>query len=314
VTPYSGPDTSAGELDGSCSDVAGNQAEPIRFNFAYDATAPGVVGTPDRAPDHNGWYNHSVTIAWSDEAGDACDPGTVTFSGPDSATASVTGTCIDTAGNTGTGTFSFKYDATAPVVSITTPAEGGIFILHANVASAYECTDDTSGVDMCSAPVPSGQNIDTNSVGEHTFGISAMDAAGNAAGDSNAYRVQYASVGPCAGVTGHQILAPINADGSSVHKQNSTVPAKFRVCDANGVAITAPGVVQSFRVITITSGGSTSDVDQPVPSTSAHESFRAGDQQWIYNISTKSFTAGSKYGFRISLDDGTAIDFSFTVR
>ena len=49
----------------------------------------------------------------------------------------------------------------------------------------------------------------------------------------------------CSGGAGHQILQPINIDGSSVFKQGSTVPAKFRVCDASGNSLGTPGVVTS---------------------------------------------------------------------
>ena len=54
--------------------------------------------------------------------------------------------------------------------------------------------------------------------------------------------VLYATSGMCAGDVGHQIRQPINLDGSSVWKQNATVPAKFAVCDANGVSIGTAGL------------------------------------------------------------------------
>src|SRR5205823_4611742 len=49
--------------------------------------------------------------------------------------------------------------------------------------------------------------------------------------------ITYVTSGMCAGDVGHQIRQPINVDGSSVWRQGSTVPAKFAVCDANGVSI-----------------------------------------------------------------------------
>ncbi len=61
--------------------------------------------------------------------------------------------------------------------------------------------------------------------------------------------VQYATGGTCYGGPGHTILQPINADGTSVFKQKSTVPAKFRVCDAYGNSIGTPGVVTSFKLV-----------------------------------------------------------------
>jgi len=41
----------------------------------------------------------------------------------------------------------------------------------------------------------------------------------------------------CLGSPGHQILAPIRADGTRTFEAGNHVPAKFRVCDANGVSV-----------------------------------------------------------------------------
>ena len=67
----------------------------------------------------------------------------------------------------------------------------------------------------------------------------------------------------CLGAAGRTILQPINADGSSVFKQGSTVPAKFRVCDAKGNSIGTPGVVASFKQIQ-TINGIESTVNEPL--------------------------------------------------
>jgi hypothetical protein len=66
--------------------------------------------------------------------------------------------------------------------------------------------------------------------------------------------VQYAVGGLCGGDAGHQILQPINVDGTSVFNGKSTSPAKFRVCNANGVSIGTPGVVSDFRIVGIIAG------------------------------------------------------------
>jgi hypothetical protein len=52
--------------------------------------------------------------------------------------------------------------------------------------------------------------------------------------------------GSCGGSDpGGVILPPINTDGSSVYKRKagSTIPVKFKVCDANGNSISDPNVV-----------------------------------------------------------------------
>lgn len=128
--------------------------------------------------------------------------------------------------------------------------------------------------------------------------------------------VRYAAAGTtCAGGPGHQILQPVNSDGTSVFKQGRTVPAKFRVCDANGQSIGAAGVVQDFRLTQIISG-TTSDVNENVPSTTPDTAFRwdASGQQWMFNISTAGQDAQKTYVYAITLNDGTTISFRYGLR
>ncbi len=128
--------------------------------------------------------------------------------------------------------------------------------------------------------------------------------------------VIYASAGMCNGDAGHQILQPINNDGTSVFKQGSTVPAKFRVCDANGNSIGTPGVVSSFRLVKTVAGTVVSYVDEAVVSTTPDTAFRwdPTSQQWIFNINTKPLSAGNTYYYDITLNDGTHILFLFGLR
>jgi hypothetical protein len=128
-------------------------------------------------------------------------------------------------------------------------------------------------------------------------------------------QVSYASGGMCLDNLGHQILQPVDADGSSVFKQKSTVPAKFRVCDANGASIGTPGVVASFKLIQ-TISGTVTDVDEAVDSTTPDNAFRwdPSAQQWIFNMNTKSLSAGKTYVYRIVLNDQSNIDFRFGLK
>jgi hypothetical protein len=113
-------------------------------------------------------------------------------------------------------------------------------------------------------------------------------------------------------------LQPVNTDGSSVFKQGSTVPLKFRVCDASGHSVgptsSAPSVVSTFGLTkTMTGSGS---VNESTVSTTADTAFRwdSTAQQWIYNLSTKSLTAGNTYTYTITLNDGSAITVTFGLR
>jgi hypothetical protein len=127
--------------------------------------------------------------------------------------------------------------------------------------------------------------------------------------------IHYATGGTCLGSPGHQILQPIDNDGSSVFKQGSTVPAKFRVCDAAGHSIGTAGVVSSFRLVQ-TTNGTVTVVDEGVVSTTPDTAFRwsASDQQWIFNINTKNLSRNKTYFYRITLNDGSTIEFRFGLK
>ena len=129
--------------------------------------------------------------------------------------------------------------------------------------------------------------------------------------------VQYEPAGAaCAGDVGHEILQPINADGTSVYKQGQTVPAKFRVCDANGVSIGSTGVVSGFALTQTVAGTLTTNVEDIVDTNNPDTAFRfdTTNQQWIFNISTQNLAANSTYVYTITLNDGTTISFRYGLR
>jgi hypothetical protein len=129
--------------------------------------------------------------------------------------------------------------------------------------------------------------------------------------------VSYMSGGVCGGDAGHQILQPINANGTSVFNSKSTSPAKFRVCDANGVSIGTPGVVQKFSLYQIVNGTVITSVNETVDSTTPDAAFRWDPtaQQWIFNIDNKSLAGSNRtYYFQIALNDGTSILFNYGLK
>jgi hypothetical protein len=150
-----------------------------------------------------------------------------------------------------------------------------------------------------------------------SFGIQpsgASDANYTIAFLPGSLTVTYA-LGACLGEAGHTILQPVNADGTSVFKQKSTVPLKFRVCDAAGTSI-ANGVVSSFLLLQKTSGTATVDVNEAPISTTPDTTFRwdPSAQQWVFNLNTKNLQAGQTYRYQIGLADGTVIPFQFGLR
>jgi hypothetical protein len=176
---YSGPDSVAAAVGGSCADRAGNSRQ-ASFAMKYDATGPTVTGgSAARAPDANGWYNHPlvVSFAGSDATSGIESCGAPTYGGPDSATASVSGSCRDRAGNTsGAGSFSLKYDATAPeVVATASRAPNANGWYNSPLTVSFSASDPTSGVEACSAP----QAYDGPDAASASVVGSCRDRAGN---------------------------------------------------------------------------------------------------------------------------------------
>jgi hypothetical protein len=204
-------------------------------------------------------------------------------------------------------------------VTIASPAP--TLSLNQAVAASYSCVPALPGVTgaACTGTVASGSAIDTSAsqLGvQRTLSVCGTDTVGSASAARVQYTVQYAPAGACYGDAGRRILQPINADGTSVFKAGSTVPAKFRVCDANGVSIGSAGVVSSFRLVKTVSGTTVDYLDDAVISTTPDTAFRWDPlaQQWIYNISTKGMMKNRTYYYRIALNDGTSIDFNFGLK
>lgn len=229
-------------------------------------------------------------------------------------------------------------DNTPPGITTSFTIAGPPFILNGpNPTLNFTCTDPLlgdgsagSGIQVCGIstanvhnPPSMGPASFTGSDGPLSTAtpgpaapitISTQDVAGNTASTKVNYSILY-STGPCLGDAGHQILQPINADGTSVWKQGRTIPVKFRVCDANGNSIGAPGVISSFVLVQIISG-TVANVDETIDATVADSGFRFDPtaQQWIFNLSTKTQSAGVTYVWNINLNDGSTIAFQYGLR
>jgi hypothetical protein len=178
-TTYSGPDSGAASVGGTCTDKAGNRSATSAFALEYDAHGPSVTATPSRGADANGWYNHGVSISFSGT--DAVSGGVscvlpLSYSGPDDAAASVTGSCTDAAGNATLQTFGLEYDSRPPVVTATPgrAADSNAWYNHP-VTVSFSAVDGLSGVDSCVAP----QTYSGPDKGSASVNGSCQDEAGN---------------------------------------------------------------------------------------------------------------------------------------
>jgi hypothetical protein len=324
VEPVTGSFTFTAESAGqshifTVTDNAGNSASATVDNVNIDKTAPTASATATPPPNGYGWNNTSVTVSFSGADGlsgiQSCASPVILAT--EGAGQSASGTCTDKAGNVSAAATAsgISIDLTQPVVAVTGVTNGATYTLGAVPAAGCSTSDALSGVATSgslsvSGGVPPG-------VGTFTASCNgAVDKAGNSKNTSVTYTVQYATGGMCLGSAGHQILEPINWNGTSVFKQKSTVPAKFRVCDANGNSIGTPGVVTMFKITQDVVGTVSSGVNEPVDSTTPFTEFRwdPTSMQWIFNISTKGLSANHTYGFLITLNDGTTIPFVFGLK
>jgi hypothetical protein len=123
--------------------------------------------------------------------------------------------------------------------------------------------------------------------------------------------------GTCTGPNGpgRVILQPINADGTSVVKQGSTVPVKFTICDANGNPISNPMAVFGNTTGTITLlntvRGTVDNVNENTGGDIPDVAFRYSSGIWIFNMATTNMNKNTTYYFRIPLADGSYILFQF---
>ena len=93
-------------------------------------------------------------------------------------------------------------------------------------------------------------------------------------------------------------------DGSSIFKLGSTVPVKFQLRDAAGNFVTnAVAKLYLTKIDNAVEGSELEAVSTSAASTG--NLFRCADNQYIFNLGTKSLTAGT-WRLNIVLDDGTS--------
>jgi hypothetical protein len=183
LTPATQVTTEGGNqfLTGTCSDVAGNiasiQAGPINI----DRTPPVITLGNRPAANANGWNNSDVTITWNcaDQLSGPRQPTVSRTLSTDGANQSVTGTCIDVAGNTASASVTVNLDKTAPqITGQPTPAvpAGGWY--NGPVSVAFTCTDALSGIASGS---PQGNTTLTADTAGASVNGTCTDQAGNTA-------------------------------------------------------------------------------------------------------------------------------------
>jgi Galactose oxidase, central domain len=147
----------------------------------------------------------------------------------------------------------------------------------------------------------------------------AGDANHNGSNDSKNFAIGYADCSAAYG-PGNVILPPINNDGSSVfNKKGSTIPVKFRVCDAAGrpISVAAAVFAGTGGTLTMKSAvrGTVDAANESLTADIPDVAFRwDGTSQWIFNMATSNLIAGNTYVFSINLASGGTIQFQIGVK
>jgi hypothetical protein len=186
--------TTEGETSHTCTVNFSGGSSSSTATPKIDKTAPVAVGAAlARAPDSNGWFNHPVAAVFSGQDGVSglASCSSATYAGVDTATATLSGACTDVAGNSSGASIGFKYDATAPAVTVAPdrkPDAKGWY--RKPLTITFAGTDATSGIAACTAPTRyAGPDLPKAAV----VG-SCVDGAGNKADAGQAF--QYDATAP----------------------------------------------------------------------------------------------------------------------
>lgn len=281
----------------TCAATSAGGTDSQSITVKIDKTKPVITGTPSPLANLAGWNNTDVAVSFICAETGAVQSGIVTNTVADETlategagqSATNMGSCVDAAGNIAdSATVSgINIDKTIPVITVTTPADGGAYIFNQTVLADWSATDGLSGIDSAIGTIAQGNSIDTSSVGTKSFTVTATDLAGNTTSTTVSYKVIYNFGG---------FLSPLGP-GPKVFKAGSTIPVKFKLTDANGNSVGSVVASASLLGTSVATGCRYDDTDE----------------QYICNLKLPKEFFGS-YTIQVGLDDNTTYTKNITVK
>jgi microsomal dipeptidase-like Zn-dependent dipeptidase len=187
-------------------------------------------------------------------------------------------------------------DKKAPAVTVVSPAAGTpTFVVNQVVAADYSCRDDGSGIATCDGPIAAGANLDTTT-GAHAFTVTATDRVNHLTSVSHPYNVAFAV---CA-----------LYDSTVTKKAGSTVPIKLQLCDAGSANLSAASI--PVHAVGVTRMSTNTPVELANPDFDFRYDATLGG--YIFNLSTKGFSAGTYALLFTAGNDPTTHTATFAVR
>ncbi len=158
--------------------------------YVIDTTAPTITATVSPSANAAGWHNSTVTVTFTcaDNLSVSTCPASATVSS-DGTAQLVTGSAIDSAGNSTPISVSINLDRTAPSVEI--PAELPAAVASAALSFDAAISDSSSGLSGTTCNGVTAQTVGnpvtcslTLNKGRNVIVVAAMDIAGNVGSDS----------------------------------------------------------------------------------------------------------------------------------
>ena len=270
---------------------------PDQIPPVITVTATNEDGTPYLA---DTWTNQTVTLKFTcvDEgSGTASCPADQVFEA-EGVTLLASGTATDYAGNHASANFGpIKIDKTAPELFVEVSANPVVLNGYAELLA--NATDELSGV----RPGPC-MNVDTSSVGLKSGTCYIVDHAGNQASKTVEYRVVYDFEGFF-----NPVVDCVNntCDGFdlSIIQPGSSIPLKFRLKDANGNTVrsaSTPLWLKPMALDYLPYNGL--PADYVIEVTDIPYEWKKGQDQYVYEWSTKGMPAPTIWLAGVRLDDG----------
>jgi len=251
---------------------------------AGDPTNVTLDGSASSDPD-----GEPITYEWFQGATSLGTTASIVVNPPHNATTTYTLVVTDAHGNTNSDTVDVTIaDTTPPVVTLIGPTIAKIFC-HGTYSDPGATATDICDGDVTASIVRTGTVGLT--IGSYPLTYTATDAAGNHGSKIRTVKVIYDWSG---------VLDPINQDGSSIFKLNSTIPVKF-----NLVGDCANDIITAHIYVTKITNNVLGDEMEAVSTSAADtgNTFRKAGSGWIFNLATKGLSTGT-WQIRIDLGDG----------